>query len=1056
MSDKTDKKRDTNTNAEAPELSAALEHSLLQKSFEEAELLMCQGTKEKREKAHLLFLSLANQGHVQSQTKLGMTFSQGLGTLPNEVAAFAWYTKAAHNGDPEAMSNLGCYYKYGKTTTRDLNAAFTWFQRSAEKEWSPGKYNLAILYEEGEAVPKNPARALALYQSILKTEKTTGITPIPGAHFRIGRFYEQGLGGVSKNLLTAINHYTKVAHNRPDASHQAGLCYEELAAEKGISPEKRKEYHKKMFGYFKLASLAPEFIHAKTKMALCFLRGTGTLQNIPEALKLLKAQAELKHPEACFYLANLYAHPKGLSDTKHTWLKQDTKQAFELFKIASENDASLTDAKLQLAPCYLNGLGTERNTHKGVQLLTELQATNLSARALLGEYHLNGTEGARDEKTGVDLLESTIKEGGVIAIPVLIDYLSTRDPKKENKRILELCRQGALQNNRHCLYRLGLFYLNGEYVERNTEQACGWFQKAMHEGHEEASALLLDIAYDYLTDHNTPENEKRAFDLFSQLSNAKCEAAMFGLHYCSLKGIGKKTNKQNQEKSLKQLLALEKQGSGRAQVLLGQHYFNSPLAEDKKRAFECFQNAALKQEQNAYPFLGLCYHSGIGTTQDHALALQNFNAAAKAKKTASYYYLGWYAENGIDGKKSEKEARLYYVKGAEHHCVKSHYALGQQYLKTQETKLAFEHLTKAAEAEHEEAISTLVKYYAEGANVFKNETEAVCLLKKAAGLKITEAEYLLANHYAQGKGVPKEYNQAFKYYESAAVKKHVNAQYQLGLCYLNARGTQKNRAQGMLWLEKAATNGLVEAHYALGKCFEEKSSNKKPNLAKAIEHYAASASKGHALAKEALTRCQKQQEDKTRGKLAYEKAKEEETQKLAQIKKEAEVKPLTIIVEPEVSPDIPIIVELSHVNDTEQPTETLETTDSIPADTVSDPLVPQQNVPQNSPPPYFEPSPPYAPYYNHYNYPPAPIMAIPIAPVYSSTPPFQAWFIPMQQPLYLPYLQAPTYVVAPPIESFVPPTPFQPYYALQQQRYTSSTIASGNMQTDPYTGFAPS
>ncbi len=63
---------------------------------------------------------------------------------------------------------------------------------------------------------------------------------------------------------------------------------------------------------------------------------------------------------------------------------------------------------------------------------------------------------------------------------------------------------------------------------------------------------------------------------------------------------------------------------------LGECYYNGErVAQDYKKAVNCFRKAAQKGNANAQNYLGICYYNGHGVAKDLKEALKWWTAAAE-------------------------------------------------------------------------------------------------------------------------------------------------------------------------------------------------------------------------------------------------------------------------------------------------------------------------------------------------------------------------------------------------------------------------------------------
>src|ERR1043166_7463298 len=76
--------------------------------------------------------------------------------------------KAAENGDVEAQYKLALSYKNGEGTEKDLEKAFYWYQKSAGSENKFAQYNLGNCYQYGLGVEKDEVKAFEWYEKSAK------------------------------------------------------------------------------------------------------------------------------------------------------------------------------------------------------------------------------------------------------------------------------------------------------------------------------------------------------------------------------------------------------------------------------------------------------------------------------------------------------------------------------------------------------------------------------------------------------------------------------------------------------------------------------------------------------------------------------------------------------------------------------------------------------------------------------------------------------------------------------------------------------------------------
>jgi len=75
----------------------------------------------------------AEQGHIDSQSRLGTLYKGGTGVAQNNVLAVRWLTQAADNGDANAQHNLAGCYRSGQGVARNPAAAAQLYKAAADQ-----------------------------------------------------------------------------------------------------------------------------------------------------------------------------------------------------------------------------------------------------------------------------------------------------------------------------------------------------------------------------------------------------------------------------------------------------------------------------------------------------------------------------------------------------------------------------------------------------------------------------------------------------------------------------------------------------------------------------------------------------------------------------------------------------------------------------------------------------------------------------------------------------------------------------------------------------------
>ncbi len=194
---------------------------------------------------------------------------------------------------------------------------------------------------------------------------------------------------------------------------------------------------------------------------------------------------------------------------------------------------------------------------------------------------------------------------------------------------------------------------------------------------------------------------------------------------------------------------------------------------------------ARKGHPQASELVGYLYMKGQGTPQNHKLAYEYLQRAAKAGQTNAQANLGVLLLNGWGTEKNLSQA--------------------------------FQFFEQAAQKDNPFAQVQAAKMLLIGQGVDKDIDKGVELLKKAAEAKYPEAEVRLAVLMQQGATTEESPLQAYYLLQSAAEKDNPSAHHYLGLFYADKKNdlAQANIDKAIFHLKKAATAGVVESSLLL-------------------------------------------------------------------------------------------------------------------------------------------------------------------------------------------------------------------------------------------------
>jgi hypothetical protein len=103
--------------------------------------------------------TVAEQGDVKAQLRLGLAYMDGIGVDQNPTLAIDWIRKAADQGYADAQYELGAILESGKGAPQNFPLAFEWYERAAQQNHAEAQYRLAMMYRRGEGVSTDKSKA---------------------------------------------------------------------------------------------------------------------------------------------------------------------------------------------------------------------------------------------------------------------------------------------------------------------------------------------------------------------------------------------------------------------------------------------------------------------------------------------------------------------------------------------------------------------------------------------------------------------------------------------------------------------------------------------------------------------------------------------------------------------------------------------------------------------------------------------------------------------------------------------------------------------------------
>ncbi|MBF0323225.1 MAG: sel1 repeat family protein [Magnetococcales bacterium] len=138
--------------------SASRQDPNQEKDFQEAVVALKSGYANM---AYSLFLHIAEKDDPRAQFLVGRMLEEGQGVVRDPLKAAQWYRRAAQQGHAESQARLGFLYLGGTDVPQDNNEALKWFQTAAQENQHPiAQAYLCSIYAEGTIVPADQKLSL--------------------------------------------------------------------------------------------------------------------------------------------------------------------------------------------------------------------------------------------------------------------------------------------------------------------------------------------------------------------------------------------------------------------------------------------------------------------------------------------------------------------------------------------------------------------------------------------------------------------------------------------------------------------------------------------------------------------------------------------------------------------------------------------------------------------------------------------------------------------------------------------------------------------------------
>ena len=212
-------------------------------------------------------------------------------------------------------------------------------------------------------------------------------------------------------------------------------------------------------------------------------------------------------------------------------LYSDKKYEQAIYWWQKAADAGNSAAQKNLAICYFNGDGVEKDVEKAIYWWQKAaDAGNSAAQKNLAICYFNGDGVEKDVEKAVYWWQKAADAGNSAAqFNLAICYLKGDGVEKDVEKAVYWWQKAADAGDSTAQYRLAFCYLKGEGIEKDVEKAVYWWQKAADAGDSTAQYRL---AFCYLKGEGIEKDVEKAVYWWQKAADAGDSDAEYMLELC--------------------------------------------------------------------------------------------------------------------------------------------------------------------------------------------------------------------------------------------------------------------------------------------------------------------------------------------------------------------------------------------------------------------------------------------------------------------------------------------------------------------------------------------
>ena len=454
----------------------------------------------------------------------------------------------------------------------------------------------------------------------------------------------------------------------------------------------------------------------------------------------------------------------------------DRRKAFMLYKKANEISGGDATIIAQIASCYYDGIGTDKDTVKGLKMFREA-----------AEY---------EEPTTQYLFACKLRENND---PECIEWF-----EKIYCKMNTLSAQSA--------YSIAIVYKEGIIIGYDQAKYLEYLWKAAEIGYEDAHNELLEIYNTKYLSDSEPNQIKERISFLEKLADTGSAEAAEKLAELYISG---EYEEKNVSKALEWVETAVKNGNPDFACK-----FNSKLEKIDDK-IKCLELAAQQNCLEALQQLAVAYWY-LEEIKDKDKAKSYCIQALELNDSSVLTFLRDIIGNSQEGKNEYCQIVENSASSGCAAAIMEMYNIYHNgyYITKDETK-AKKYLEKAVEAKYPSALRTKGDYYANGEFGYpENKQMAISFWLQAAEGKDGIASELIGNYYRDGISLQQDIDTALEWYHKAIEYYNARGYYEIGSIYEKFEFGRQDYEKSLYYYTKGHECNNVSSTIALAKKYE--------------------------------------------------------------------------------------------------------------------------------------------------------------------------------------------------------------------------------------------